>query len=255
MIPGRTLIILLSVLFCQNLFPQQHYWVTFTDKKDVSFDPYTYFDTHTIEKRQQRGVPLVMPTDLPVNSTYREKINAITPVHSVSRWLNAVSVTLDEEQEAAVMSLPFVLSVRPVESRSVTAGKKRSLLLGDARVELMKKQTASMGGDLFKAAGLDGHGVRIAVFDAGFPGVDTLPEFRTLRQENRIISTWDFVKKRDDVYDYNAHGTGVLGCIAGVSDTLTTGLGTGAEFLLARTEVQAEVFSEEENWFAAGMGR
>jgi hypothetical protein len=43
----------------------------------------------------------------------------------------------------------------------------------------------------------------------------------------------------------------VLSCIAGISGDKKIGLATGAEFLLARTEVIREPFSEEENWLAA----
>lgn len=67
----------------------------------------------------------------------------------------------------------------------------------------------------------------------------------------RIIATWDFVKNKEFVYDYSSHGTSVLTCIAGKIDDKKFGLAPGAEFLLARTEITREVFSEEENWLAA----
>ncbi len=235
----------------QALFAQQKYWVEFRDKKGVSFDPFEYFDIRTIEKRELRGIPLAMETDLPLNEEYYDAVNAISPVLSSSRWLNAVTLRLKPEQEKEIRSLPFVRSVRPVESLRVAEKSKKSISAGTDELQLIRAQTGSMEGYLFTRAGIDGHGVRIAVLDAGFPGVDTLAEFSHLRNEGRIVDTWDFVKKRKDVYSWDSHGTEVLGCIAGVFDTLRTGLGTGAEFLLARTEVEAEVFSEEENWFAA----
>ena len=63
--------------------------------------------------------------------------------------------------------------------------------------------------------------------------------------------TYDFAKKKEFVFKFNHHGTMVLSCIAGIMDTTNIGLATGAEFLLARTEVNSEPFSEEENWLAA----
>jgi subtilisin family serine protease len=65
------------------------------------------------------------------------------------------------------------------------------------------------------------------------------------------VATWDFVDQDENVYHYHSHGTQVLSCIAGSIDGLDLGLATGAEFLLARTENNAEKFSEEENWLAA----
>jgi len=42
---------------------------------------------------------------------------------------------------------------------------------------LAKYQTAHIGGDYFKQENLTGKGIRIAVFDIGFPGVDNYPAF------------------------------------------------------------------------------
>jgi len=112
-------------------------------------------------------------------------------------------------------------------------------------------QIDEFGADLFKERNINGAGVRIAVFDGGFPGVDKYDIFSHIRDEGRIIATYDFVNKTEFVYDYNSHGTSVLACIAGKLDSTSIGLGTGAEFLLARTEVKPEIFEEEENWAAA----
>lgn len=105
---------------------------------------------------------------------------------------------------------------------------------------------------VFVEMGITGKGVRIAVFDAGFKGVDTHPAFEKIRSNNQIISTWDFVRKKEFVYDYSVHGTMVLSCIAGYyHDGRLIGLAPDAEFLLARTEKSTEPFSEEVNWVAA----
>ncbi|NJO69782.1 MAG: S8 family serine peptidase [Bacteroidetes bacterium] len=47
------------------------------------------------------------------------------------------------------------------------------------------------------------------------------------------------------------HGTSVLSCITGVYGNKNVGLATGAEFLLARTEIKPEIKVEEEYWMAA----
>ncbi len=247
----RSAFIAAVILTGTPLHAQQKFWVEFRDKPGVSFNPYEYFDARTIRKREAKGLPLAAYTDLPLKTRYVDSVNAISPVSSSSRWLNAVAVSLTSSQKAEVLRFPFVRDVRPVEGLHVTAFRPSLSPPDSGMISLIRAQTGSMGGELFTRSGIDGHGVRIAVLDAGFPGVDTLPEFTKIRDEGRIIDTWDFVKKNRNVYRFNSHGTGVLACIAGVEDSLNTGLATGAEFLLARTEVQAEVFSEEENWFAA----
>ena len=109
-----------------------------------------------------------------------------------------------------------------------------------------------MEGDTFKVHSLDGKGLRIAVFDVGFPGVDKHPAFANLREEKKIVATYDFVRRNENVYKGHWHGTATLSCIGGKIDSVNIGLATGAEFLLARTEKNiCETYSEEENWLAA----
>ena len=109
-----------------------------------------------------------------------------------------------------------------------------------------------MEGDVFHDKNIRGQGMRIAIFDAGFPSVDVNPAFEHIRKANRIIKTRDFLTNKDNVYKHSSHGCNVLSCIAGIIDGQRIGLATEAEFLLARTESGIfEPFSEEENWLAA----
>jgi subtilisin family serine protease len=108
-----------------------------------------------------------------------------------------------------------------------------------------------MKGDAFTSRNIDGKGIRIAVFDGGFSGVDKSPIFQHLFERNQIIKTYDFVKKKEFVYSYMTHGTKVLSCIAGIYNNQPLGLATGAEYLLARTEIRPERHVEEHYWVAA----
>jgi len=116
-------------------------------------------------------------------------------------------------------------------------------------------QLLRMQGEMFAENNIDGKGVRIAVFDGGFPSVDKHEIFSHLRDNNQIIKTWNFPNKKEYVYSWSSHGTMTLSCIAGVYQTAEgvkkLGLATGAEFLLARTEVNPEPFKEEIWWTQA----
>lgn len=155
-----------------------------------------------------------------------------------------------------ISKLPFVISVDKMQDVSELASEANEDIpdsqLKPKQFALLKYQTERMQGNLFSEAHIDGKGVRIAVFDAGFPGVNERPEFSHLIKEKRIKATYDFVTKGEDVFSHNSHGAMTLSCIAGKSGDINIGLATGAEFLLARTErVASETFSEEENWLAA----
>jgi subtilisin family serine protease len=106
-----------------------------------------------------------------------------------------------------------------------------------ASIDELLEQVQRFNGDVFVQNQIDGKGIRIAVFDGGFPGVDEHRAFAHLRGNNQILKTWNFPAGKEDVYGWNSHGTMVLSCIAGMENGKKMGLATGSEFLLARTEV------------------
>ncbi len=243
---------LLLITLSTALPAQSKYWVFFKDKNNIEFNPYSYFDQKAIDKRVYSGVDLFEFENLPLNEQYCAALESFSEIGVKSRWLNAVSVVLSPAQLKAIENLPFVSGTEMIDSQSGLNSKTAVGNIPDEeQKEHISNQKEAMGGHYFSEREVNGKGVRIAIFDAGFPGVDTLSWFKQIRDEGRIIATYDFVKKREFVYNYNFHGTGVFACIAGSDMGLSLGLGTGAEFLLARTEVNAEVFSEEENWAAA----
>ena len=246
----KSILLIIIGFFPLLLFSGEKYWVVFRDKEGVKFNPYEYFDPRVVEKRQALGIPLVQYTDLPVKEHYCESITDYSEISFRSRWLNAVAVELDEHQIEEIRKLEFVGDVQKMQLYANAAGlydEDQDTFISNG----ITRQIEIFGADIFKKAGIDGRGVRIAVFDGGFPFVDSLEIFRHLFEEKRIIDTYDFVNKKPFVYDFNSHGTSVLACIAGKLDGQEYGLAPGAEFLLARTEVNAEIFAEEEYWAAA----
>ncbi len=103
-----------------------------------------------------------------------------------------------------------------------------------------------MGVEYLKKNNLTGKGIRIAVFDGGFPEVNTHPAFEDMRKN--IVATYDFTRNSKNVYRGHWHGTAVLSNIAGKMGDIPLGLAPDAEFLLAITEVSKEPFWEEETW-------
>ncbi len=254
MLKRNLILFFLVLLFCasSSLRAQKRYWVFFSDKAGVVFDPYEYFDSASIERREIKKIPLVQFSDLPLREDYLEGINNITGNLGVSsRWFNAVAVNTDKKGLSEISELPYVIDVREIKTYSYKADDEFKPEVNYKNDQLRELQLNEFGERFFEEKGIDGSGVRIAVFDGGFPGVDTSPVFKHLRESGRIIATWDFVKNTEYVYDYSSHGTSVLTCIAGIIDDKKFGLAPGAEFLLARTEVTREVYSEEENWLAA----
>jgi len=255
----QKIITLLFVLLINisTINSQQIYRVFFTDKKDCTFDPFAYFDKKAIERRIANNLSLYDSTDFPVNQYYLNTVAKMTDsIVSVSRWFNFAYVIANNEQITKINQLPFVKNIEPL---SVSANlcsyfidETNDILVINQELEkLLIDQTEILGGKIFDSAGYDGKGIRIAIFDGGFPEVNTNPFLKHVRDEGRIIKTWDFTKNREFVYSYSSHGLMVMSCIAGIYNGKKIGLATGAEFLLARTEINSEPFSEEINWLKA----
>ena len=238
-------ITIFTILFCalaSQLIAQNSYWVFFTDKQNTQFDPYQYFDAKAIERYAQCGADLYDITNYPVNSHYAAQVEtACEELVGTSRWLNAAGVMATEEQIAIIRQFPFVAGIQLIASDMEVAEEQ----ITEDRIPLSTEQVSIHHGELFQQHNISGKGVRVAIFDAGFPDVDTHPAFQHLRDNNQIVKTWNFVKKKENVYEANSHGRMVLSCIAGKYGNQLLGMAPDAQFLLARTEVASEPKKEE----------
>ncbi len=273
--------------------PTERYWVTLRDKAGVAFDPVRYFAPEARARRRRQHLPAFEATDLPVRPDYVAAIAArVDTLTLVSRWFNAVSCRATPAQAAALRQLPGVASVQrwplrvavvaavnqPTTARDAnsTSFQVRSQATGNqvprfpspqvpkAPISandylLARRQVAHLDGPALRAAGLQGQGLRIAVFDIGFRGLPDHPAFAELVRSKRIVATHDFLRNRDDVFVGGSHGTEVMGCLAGRLPAApggapgpALGLAPAAEYLLARTEqLYRERYAEEEAWLAA----
>jgi len=243
-----------ALLTIAGMAQQKCYWVFFTDKNDTQFNPYSYFDAKAIARYEQCGADLYDISNYPLNDSYVNAVGSYsTEVFGESRWLNAVGVEASEDNAAIIAQMPFVARVQEIVSDGTLAqiALDSKDLTNDTDV-ILTDQLIRFGGQHFIDKGIDGKGLRIAVFDGGFPKVDQHPAFKHLRDNHQIIATYNFPKKKAYVYGWNSHGTMVLSCIAGINEEgQKMGLATGAEFLLARTEVEPEPFKEEVWWAQA----
>ncbi|MCR5039077.1 MAG: S8 family serine peptidase [Bacteroidales bacterium] len=230
---------------------QTCYWVMLTDKAGTTFDPYSYFDAKAIERYRINEADLYDISNYPLNESYVQQVNALaTEGVGESRWFNAAAVMATPEQIAAISNLPFVREVVAIEGdmQQTSGSTAETFNLDDLSSKNLHDQLVRMGGKYFRDKGINGKGIRIAVFDGGFPQVNTHVAFKHLRDEGRIIKTWNFPNKKENVYGWNSHGLMTLSCIAARMGDMDLGMATGAEFLLARTEIEAEPFKEEVWW-------
>ncbi len=209
-----------------------------------------------------------MENDLPVNPDYVDSVMSHgAVVLTRSKWFNGVTIEADAVTYTSVLSLPFVQQITMVNRILSHAAEERieqdkfQMPLSDdinnpLRTQLLNYGQSStqieiMNGDYLHDIGFHGENMLIALLDAGFYHVNMLAPFDSLRMNNQIIGTWDFVANEVGVYEDHDHGMAVLSTIGGDVEGQLIGTAPKANFWLLRTEDGAtEHRIEEYNWDA-----
>lgn len=166
------------------------------------------------------------------------------------KWLNALSVKATKEQASIISTYPFV---RDVEEFGSQATQQRIASKKSAKLDTLHALCRDiMQMDSLSKYGLNGEGIKIAIFDAGFKYANIHPALAHLFNENRILATKNFCKPGSDVYEHSEHGTSVLSAVAGLYNSKPIGTAPKASYLLARIEHKRKEYpGEEDNWIAA----
>jgi len=258
-------IIIIFILFISFASAKQpmRYWIYFKDKNQIDNSNITqtavkYITQQSIARRLQKRAVILDKTDLPLKQEYISKLNNVSiKVHRRSKWLNAISAYLNSSQREYVSSLPFVKKVekvrgfrfkKPIQEQNSTVFKNANTDYGQS-----ENQNSMIGIPAMHNLGLNGAGIRIALFDTGF-----LLEHEAL-QHLQVVAKYDFVQgngnvanEPGDALSQHDHGTWVLGAIAGYKPGTLIGPAYAAKYLLAKTEnVSSETHVEEDNWVAA----
>ncbi|MFN3554663.1 MAG: S8 family serine peptidase [Bacteroidales bacterium] len=230
----------------------REWWVFFRDKDITAELPPDYLHPDALLRRARHGFPAVSFEDLPVHQEYLAQVALLADsLCVVSRWFNAVYTYADTEMIRQIAALDFVISVEPAAPPLALTASLQNLMAEPDGPKLLETQLRHLGGEHFHKAGIDGSGINIAIFDGGFRGVDSHRAFQHIVREGRIKASWDFHLDRPNVFDFHTHGTSVMSVVGGIINQGPLGLATGANFLLARTEIRREVLFEEKYWLAA----
>jgi subtilisin family serine protease len=109
-----------------------------------------------------------------------------------------------------------------------------------------------LGTDHLHALGYTGKGVWIAVLDAGFSRVDSLPAFADLISDGRLLGTRNFVNDLPVMRESSSHGMNVLSSMAGMWEGNLVGTAPHASYFLCMTEDPVrETRIEEIAWIEA----
>jgi len=177
--------------------------------------------------------------------------------------MNAVTVLADSLQMQQILQLPFVAQTNKVarftrhEIPPFTLENLhplKSVYNRSSRMDygLASNQIMMLNGDILHNSGYMGEGMIIAVLDAGFFSVDTLPAFDSLWANHQILGTWDFIDNNPSVFEDYSHGMNVLSIMGGNIPGQLVGTAPKAKYWLLRSEESSlEYLAEEDTWIAA----
>jgi len=255
-----------------SVIAQDRYAVYFKFKPQTTFTlnkPQEFLTQKAIDRRTREKIQ-ADSTDLPVSKKYVDAVKAKADyLLYESKWLNAAVLVTTKVKADEIKALPFVAKVELVGIGYLNNPNLRLNIPPDASKEPKKRkeetistrelqlnentydfQNQLIGIPEMHQEGFRGKGITIAVFDAGFPGVNTASSLIHLQTNKQIISTRDFVRPwNTNVYTDNQHGTNVLSLIASNEPGKMLSGAPEANYILVMTEeVATEYRVEEYNW-------
>ncbi len=241
--------------------------IYFRDKAGTPYSvaqPQAFLSPRAIARRSRQGIA-VLPRDLPVTPAYVAQVRAVAGSPQVvytSRWFNAAVVACDSATLARITALAPVRSAvtlnrsqkpaPPVVSVPATPLVAQRTTATRAQYGKAYRQNLQIGALAMHDAGYRGEGMQIAIFDAGFPGVNTVGALQPLFTEQRVAGTRNFVDGGTSVFQRDSHGTNCLSTMAANQSGLFIGTAPKATYHLCITEdIYSEHPIEEANWLAA----
>lgn len=244
-------------------------WVFLKDKPNKTIfleNPLTMLSQRALDRRNRQNI-IVDEKDVPIDDNYLNQLKneGNIVVLGKSKWLNAVHIQGTVAHiNNLISNFTFIASIEFANKSLHVSGKKRlkPITPNHQHKFLSKKTDFTYGsaenqikmlkGDFLHEQGLTGNGQIIAVIDAGFPNVNTLPAFKRIRDQNQILGGYNFADRNNNFYTRDRHGTLVLSTIAGYLEDEFVGTAPDAKFYLFISEIaETETVLEETLWVEA----
>ncbi len=254
------------------LFPQDKYFIYFTDKGPQASlqktgqayrEALQQITPRALERRKKamNADSLITYEDLPVFKDYINQLLSLgIRIENKLDWFNSVSTFMDDEMKEQAANLSFVSKIEPVRTIKFDDYKvDRNVLpkinnatdpeYGNSYVQLALSDVPTV-----HSKGITGNGIIIGILDTGFDW----KEHEALKNAH-VLDEYDFVfhdsvtaNQVGDDPNQDSHGTYVFSVIAGYKDSILIGPAYGASYILAKTEdIRSETHIEEDNYAAA----
>ena len=249
------------------------YIIRFKDKAGTPFsisNPTQFLSAKALARRSKQKISLD-ETDLPVTPAYIDSVRLAGNVRILnnSKWLNDVCIeTTDDAALAKINSFSFVINSQPV-MRPVSVQSPVNNKFNEQVNNITSPVTANNVSDFYNYGssasqiqihegeylhnkGFRGEGMLVAILDAGFYHYLSLSAFDSVRGDNQIAETYDFVDNEKSVDEDHYHGMQCFSIMAANIPGQLVGSSPKATYYLYRTEdVNSESLVEEQYWAVA----
>ncbi|MBP6385112.1 MAG: S8 family peptidase [Pseudarcicella sp.] len=241
------------------------------DKNNNGFDiskPEQFLSQRAIERRKKQKIAIT-PQDLPVTKAYTEAIKSQgAKIWYTSKWINGVVAQCDSLTMQKIKKLAFVKGIEgdkflesPYDSCRFYPEIPDTDEISDYQIIRngnainygdSKNQLEMLGIDQLHKQGFRGEGMMIGVLDDGFRNAQKVPYLKTVFDEKRIVSTFNFTRNQKGVYNDGGHGTNVLSIIAAdLEGELYGGAYKSSYVLMVTEDEHQEALLEEANMLIA----
>ncbi|MFT5777364.1 MAG: serine protease AprX [Crocinitomicaceae bacterium] len=248
-------LVFLFLLACSQLMAQETMIIFLKDKEQLEPEQLQQnFSERALQRRLKNRVQFDQH-DWPVTQSYLDLLAEHGKVLQTSRWLNAVK--FETETSASVLQIEFDF-ISEIQTFSKLTGKStiNKWELEEAKAlnyGYADTQALQINANCLHDLDFTGVGVYVAIIDAGFRGMDTIPYFDSLYLQARLLDSHDFIND-SSVYAYSGHGTSVTSTIVAEGNFPDAFTGTGKDVDLAlyvSEDVASETQLEEFNLIAA----
>ena len=194
----------------------------FKDKANSTYTldkPEAFLSKKSIQRRDKNLVQL-NEQDLPVNSTYLKELTALgAKVIYPLKWINGALIQMTPSSKNKILANEHVKGFYypfAVDSSVANAGtsiKKGTLSYAKETTDILygssNTQIVQIGLDHMHKAGISGNETLITLLDDGFTNTPSLPIFKGLIDEKRLVATLTTTPDRATVFEKGKHGTNV----------------------------------------------
>jgi serine protease AprX len=265
----KKILLLLAVFVTPFIYSQQDALVFLLDKEDVATsiaNPISILTQEAIDRKALQNTT-IDERDVPVNEAYITQLKNTLgiSVYAKSKWMNAVYVRGSQMDIDDLLSEDYVSSVefmdKSLNFRSITGATPDKFAIENQQSKITynygaaANQTTMLKVDYLHEQDFNGDGMVVAVLDSGFPNVINNPAFSDIVSDGRLLGTYDFALRQENVDGTGSHGAQTFSDIGGFISGQFVGTAPAASFYLFRTEFGPSENPVEEAWWVEALER